>query len=493
MAVAAREVQITHSFGATQRAGWWLLCLIAIVAYGSLLPFEFDASRLYGVSASWPYGLTFMKGGLADALTNVALFVPLGFLFLLAQTEPRTKSLWRLCVAAILSGVFSFLLEWGQTWTIGRVGSWNDVRCNVVGGMLGAAAAMVMTGLRHSLLGGWPQRLAAWREGSAVLALMLGLLFFHLLPFDVVRNTAGLHQSFVRAEWSLVDVRAATPGAPPLSNMVHQLLTASWFSLLGFLLWRAERKSATCKLEAGLRIVIQGTGLIVVVEFLQLFSRVHVFDVASILLRILALWLGVWFCSTVRNWPHMTASAVYRLLGAVGAMLLVGLAILGEWQGWPAWGEMAAIQIVDWPMESIWRLPTNYAVLEVAEACAMYAPMTAFVWIGCRGKREGNRNSTSHGADQNFTTSGCFMPAMGRFAVLAAVVIAASIIEVLHATTNGTTVFDFSEPAMAAGVSIMTLNMLPLVFGLNASDSDVLRPELETASAPPRLATAAGS
>ncbi len=491
MAVAAREAQLTHSFGATQRAGRWLLCVIALVAYGSLLPFEFDASRLSGALRPGPYGLTFMKGGLADALTNVALFVPLGFLFLLAQSERETKSVRRLCVAAILCGVLSFLLEWGQTWSIGRVGSWNDVRCNVVGGLLGAAAAMVLTGSRQSILGGWPRWLAARREGAAVVALMLGLLFFHLLPFDVVRNTAGLHQSFVRAEWSLVGVRAATPGDPPLSNLVHQFLTAAWFALLGFFLWRAERKSATCELEAGLRMVIQGMGLIVVIEFLQLFSRVHVFDVASILLRIITLWLGVWVCSAVRNWPQMTASAGYRILGAVGAILLVGLAVAGEWQGWSDWGALAAIQIVDWPMESIWRLPTNYAVLEVAEACAMYAPLTALVWVACRGKREGTRGLISHGADQNFTTSVCSMPVMSRFAVLAAVVIAASIIEVLHATTNGTSVFDPSEPVMAAGVCVMTLNALPFVFAFLANESDALRQELETASAPARLASAA--
>lgn len=491
MAVAAKEAQLTHSFGATQRAGRWLLCVIALVAYGSLLPFEFDASRLYGVFATGPYGLTFMKGGLADALTNVALFVPLGFLFLLAQTEREAKSLWRLCVAAILSGVLSFLLEWGQTWSVGRVGSWNDVCCNVVGGMLGAAAAMVLTGSRQSTLGGWLRWLAVRREGSAVVALMLGLLFFHLLPFDLVRDTAGLHESFVRARWSLDGARAVTPGEPPFSNMVHQLLTATWFALLGFLSWRAERKSATCELEAGLRIVNQGMGLIVLIEFLQLFSRVHVFDAASILLRVIALWLGVWVCSAVRNWPQKTASAGYCILGTVSAVSLVGLAMAGEWQCWPDWQVLAAIQIVDWPMESIWRLPTNYALLEVAEASAMYAPMTVLVWIACRGKRKEARDSNTHGADRNLPPPACTMPAKRMFLVLATVVIAATIMEVLHATTNGKSTFDLSEPVMAAGVCIMTVNALPFVFALNANESDALRRVRETAIAPARLASAA--
>lgn len=451
MAEAAKEAQITQSYGAKPCVGQWLLWVIALVAYCSLLPFELNASRLSGVIGP---GLTFMQGGLADALTNVALFVPLGFLFLLAQKERETKSPWRLCVAAILSGVLSFLLEWGQTWSIGRVGSWNDVRCNVVGGMLGAAAAIVVTGWRQSMLGGWPRWLAARREGIAVVALMLGLLFFHLLPFDVVRNTAGLHQSFVRAEWSLGGGRAATPGDPPFSNMVHQLLTAAWFSLLGFLLWRAERKSATCELEAGLRIIIQGMGLIVVIEFLQLFSRVHVFDVASILLRIIALWLGVWVGSAIRNWPQVTESKGYRFLGAVGAMLLVGLAVAGERQGWPDWGALAAIQIVDWPMESLWRLPTNYAVLEIAEACAIYTPLTALVWLALTRLQEANANESA-------ANEGSTEPRSRRLWVVSTVILAATMIEVLQATTSGKDKFDPSEPVMAAVISGI---MLPVLY-----------------------------
>jgi len=445
-------VQLNQSSGVSQwmtasRALQWLMVVIALIAYGSLLPFDFSPRSNVSLC-----GLTFKYGGRADTLTNLALYTPLGFLLFLVLPSKRRSMVWPLCTAGLVTTGLSLLMEWGQTWSLGRVGSWNDVRCNAIGGLLGAASALVLFGPARR----WSDIVYGWMSvrprDFIVLVFSLSLLFFHLLPFDVVRGTQDLRQSFLRAEWTINLARVALDSKPPFADMAHQFLTASWFGLLGFLMLRSERKTASCELEVGLRILIQGMGLIVVIEALQLFSRVHVFDVASIMLRVVALLLGAW---VARITSELSQATLKRWLPASGigcALVLIAIVILGESRYWPQVGTLLSMQIVDWPMESLWRLPTNYAVLEVAEAWAVFAPLTALLRVAWGWKTNIDSEKAREKARTIVRARGCVVM----------VALAAAVIEGLHAVTGDSQVYDLSEVVLAAGIAWITLQIMPV-------------------------------
>lgn len=117
-------------------ARYLALAWLGLVIYGSLHPFS--GWRDSGISP-----IAFLEGGwprywtVFDLLSNVAVYLPLGFFFMLALSSLP----WRLVglvLAVILVGATSFALETIQTWLPSRVPSNLDLACNTLGGLLGA-------------------------------------------------------------------------------------------------------------------------------------------------------------------------------------------------------------------------------------------------------------------------------------------------------------------------------------------------------------------
>lgn len=124
------------------RRPWWgrpgaaAALWAALVAYGSLMPFHVDLSRL-GLSM---LALSTAVSPPEDAMLNLALYVPLGVLLRLSWRA------WR--PAAIGVVTLSYSLECIQSLMPHRVGSWQDVAANAVPGI---AAAAVTPWLLHGL------------------------------------------------------------------------------------------------------------------------------------------------------------------------------------------------------------------------------------------------------------------------------------------------------------------------------------------------------
>jgi glycopeptide antibiotics resistance protein len=103
-----------------------LLAYMALVtAVVTLLPFQF-------AFPSEPRVM--LAGGVVDALANVALFVPLGFLYSVARQRSNV-SLTRVFVIALLA---SAAIESVQLFEVTRYASLSDVIANGIGGALGA-------------------------------------------------------------------------------------------------------------------------------------------------------------------------------------------------------------------------------------------------------------------------------------------------------------------------------------------------------------------
>lgn len=417
----------------------WLMAAVGLIVYGCLIPFHFPfGGNTAGWFAPWGLRLTFLHGGAMDTALNVALYAPVGFIMLWGYGSRTTvwgrRLVWATCLAAGLS----FALELGQSWTLARIGSWNDVRCNVMGCAVGAVAAILLERTQPS----WRNWLEDWARrrpwDGAALALSCGLLAYHLLPFDLVHGTADLRNSFRQAQWTLLLPRVPDAGAPPLAAVAHQLLAAAWFAALGFLLVRAALMASLRRMETVLRVLVHGVGLAAVVELLQLFSRVHVFDVASMALRMLAVLGGGWIAWWTRLRPREVILSLLPPLAAGCAILLIAFAVIGQARHVPSRAALSELHVHDWPLESLWRLPAGYAALEAAEAWVVYAPLTLFL----------------------ATALGLCGRVPPKAVVMVTVFAAALLVEIARALTAGDGRVDLSDPLLAAMATWITLHVI---------------------------------
>ena len=119
------------------------LLAVAFAAYGSLVPLRFqrlavDAAVDRALNA--PY-TPLRPPSKSDYVTNVLLFVPVGFFALGAAAHPsRRRALALLVPVGVLSAAASVGIEFAQIFTVGRTPSWSDVEAQVIGYLIGAAA-----------------------------------------------------------------------------------------------------------------------------------------------------------------------------------------------------------------------------------------------------------------------------------------------------------------------------------------------------------------
>lgn len=159
---------------------WLLLAVIALIAYGSLYPFNFKPDAIAGGVLQALRELSWARAGRGDRIANVLLYLPLGFcLFLwLARRLRRDVSV---IVAAICGSLLSLSIEVAQVYISSRVPSLVDLTLNALGTLLGAGI-----GIAWGTIGGWmhlPTRSEkVTRDPSA--ALLIGLwLLWRLAPF----------------------------------------------------------------------------------------------------------------------------------------------------------------------------------------------------------------------------------------------------------------------------------------------------------------------
>jgi VanZ family protein len=113
--------------------------IVALIAYGSLFPFQFHAC-VGGPAALLRTPATPAERG--DALSNILLYVPLGFFGYRALRGSRMA----FAAAALGGTALSFLIESAQFCDLGRVPSMADVWTNAAGTMLGALASAIVGG-----------------------------------------------------------------------------------------------------------------------------------------------------------------------------------------------------------------------------------------------------------------------------------------------------------------------------------------------------------
>ncbi|MCH7923917.1 MAG: VanZ family protein [Planctomycetes bacterium] len=269
----------------------WLAGAMLAIAYGSLIPFDFDPSAFTFSDVSRVGPLHGSCGGLGDLITNVLLYLPLGWLavrfFAGGHAGILRACLWSL----VLGSGLSLSLEVLQTQSYSRVASWSDVLLNTSGTALGAVLGVAFTSAWVPL-----RKLAASRpvrNPYAALAsfLAVSIWLFNLAPFDFLVTTESLQRSFLNANWNVAPGHHADMAAPTLAVFVGKMTTAVWFGVLAYLWAFACLWSST----AGLTKAIAHTmALVWLVECMQLFTVSHVFELSDIFLRSLSAILGAW-------------------------------------------------------------------------------------------------------------------------------------------------------------------------------------------------------
>ncbi|HWK49608.1 MAG TPA: VanZ family protein, partial [Steroidobacter sp.] len=126
---------------------WLTAAVIALILYGSLYPFNFkpDAPNdLLGALSQ----LSWARAGRGDRISNVLLYLPLGFCLYLWLSEHRRRGT-SVTLATVLGTLLSLAMEVAQVYVSKRVPSLTDLVLNSGGTLLGAIGGMGWTALSH--------------------------------------------------------------------------------------------------------------------------------------------------------------------------------------------------------------------------------------------------------------------------------------------------------------------------------------------------------
>jgi VanZ family protein len=158
----------------------FLFLIAALLAYGSLFPWNFEftpaaGNPLWVLLHGWPSDWN--RSALRDAILNIAIYAPFGFAAALSFRRRHSRP-----AAAVAATAFGFLfsvsMELLQVYVPGRDSSLADVLTNTIGSAGGAAIALYFEGHLRRL----GERRASQFRSAAILLLLVWAVA-QLYPF----------------------------------------------------------------------------------------------------------------------------------------------------------------------------------------------------------------------------------------------------------------------------------------------------------------------
>jgi len=198
-------------------ARYLALAWCGLVIYGSLHPFsgwrDTGISPFAFLEGGWPrYWTAF------DLVTNVAVYVPLGF-FLTLALYPVPGRFTAPILAVLLASGVSCGLESLQTWLPSRVPSNVDLACNSLGGLLGAVWAQYVGPRIFARITALEHRLIAPVSHAELGLTLLGIwLLVPLSPETLLFGAGDLRQ--------MLDLTSAVPFAADSFAIIEASITA---------------------------------------------------------------------------------------------------------------------------------------------------------------------------------------------------------------------------------------------------------------------------
>jgi glycopeptide antibiotics resistance protein len=388
---AAQRRAIDGGSSARGLSWGWFLGVVVAVLYGSLIPFSFTPAIFQPSNA---YGLALIavrRATFDDLITNLLIYVPLGLTFVICGWAGRLGRLPRVPIAIGVGALLSLTVETLQVGIALRYASWIDVFLNVVGTAAGAALGALFFGVFNLT---WLSLRSRWSRNpfsTVALVLTVGLILFELAPFDFVTSTAALQASFLRAQWGLTSPNLTTLGAPALTPLVVELTGAFWFTILGYVSALAARNGGQTRLSALASSIRNAAMLVVLIEFMQLFTTSHVFELSALVIRINGVVLGAWSAifiidsATRSAWMRDPRIALPTLsLLTIGLLHTIGIVICSA-EG-VAWSTAAVdLSRVHWmPFEVLWRSSSSTAAGVILSTLVTYGTLAAALTIVLR-------------------------------------------------------------------------------------------------------------
>lgn len=170
--------------------------MIALIAYGSLYPFNFKPDAESDLLAALSQ-LSWARAGRGDRISNVLLYLPLGFCLYLWLNERLPRGV-AATVATLLGSLLSLAIEVAQVYVSSRVPSLTDLVLNAGGALLGAVGGMGWAALSHLMhLPARAEKQTRDPGAALLIGLWLAWRFAPFVPqFDLGKLKAALRPLF---------------------------------------------------------------------------------------------------------------------------------------------------------------------------------------------------------------------------------------------------------------------------------------------------------
>ena len=356
------------------------LAYLGFVVYGSLVPFELRPVSLEQAIAFFRH-IPYYNLGIvsrADWVSNIVLYVPLGFLACSALFGLRTKTILRfpgIILVLIICLAIAVTVEFTQQWFAPRTVSLNDLLAETIGSGIGILTWTFgrerIAHLRDDFVRGGSASVAA-----VTVAYAIAYGFLALFPFDFVISLDEL-------DWKLSGnahgwITAGSCSAPvrcAATLTIEILALAPLGFLLSFLWGRFDPK----------RLFLSGCLIGLIFETIQLLLASGISQGLSIPTRGLGLILGgaaAW--AFVSLGPKTLAGWVWRLTLIAVIPYLVVVSLASGWFSVPALpihAALARIQQVYWiPLYYHYYTTETVAMTSLLAQMALYAPVGIAVW-----------------------------------------------------------------------------------------------------------------
>jgi VanZ family protein len=248
------------------------LAFTALAIYGSLVPLRYEPLSWNDAIARFrqiPY-LQLDAGSRADWVSNILLFVPLGYLVAGALSVDTRSRAWRALacmVVVIAASLLSIALEFTQLWFPDRTVSQNDIIAETWGA-IGGALLWFVTGQATTA---WIRRYTAAARSRQqrdwlLEAYFAGFVVYAVLPLDLTISSGELLGKFREGKVTIVPFADVNASWESLYGLVRDVAV---FVPIGMLIatWRAPAGRAVRPVAVTALI---GAVVAVAIEFAQL-------------------------------------------------------------------------------------------------------------------------------------------------------------------------------------------------------------------------------
>ncbi|MGB0714666.1 MAG: VanZ family protein [Phycisphaerae bacterium] len=359
-----------------------LAVLTLLLAYASLLPFQFSFTELINTPWREMFSMTVLKAtGREDLIINLLAYVPIGLVFGI-YLKGNAAGWLRV---ALFAGMLSVTLERLQTSAAHRYASAIDVALNTSGALAGyLAAPLAQWGVAIA------RRLLIHRPWTILsYALTTGLIAIYLLPGTFITNTDQLWKRLAEASCTVLpNLQSADPAAWTMTGLLLLSLTTSFG--LGFTLTKASCEQGERLGFAFMQSTLHGAAIISVIFILQVFTAAPPISLGQLIVGGFGCMLGgvaaVATCSDEQRWhTGNCVIGLFLMLQLLGGLLV----LIPSQQGEPA----SVVSHLTWfPFHQLWSMPGQHALrialLATLQTVVICIPLLSLKPATGRGRRD---------------------------------------------------------------------------------------------------------